>query len=338
MKESLKGRRIAAQCAAAALIAGGMTAAVALPAQADTFLSNNTPTVSVPDDSTGFTLASGSGSTTKVVPVTVTDLDGMNDITSVRACLYMAGGDSTCATPDPQTDMALTFTNSETASTQSASFTLDSSSPVNVNWANDTSVLSAVYNGAATSMTLNFRIRPSAVASIGNWNLRVVAIDDQAAQGTYNPGNASWVPAMPYYQAISSSRSSQNYGSISDGGNAAAENVTTGTLTTNATSVVNFLAGDFTGPGTTLTNANEALVATAPGANEYALACNAGTTYNATTPVSVQSSATSTLTGQATAGTVEAGEAASVNSCRLTNGGSTVPGSYTGTVTLTVTQ
>ncbi|MDP3972274.1 MAG: hypothetical protein Q8P61_05090 [Candidatus Nanopelagicales bacterium] len=346
MKVSRSFGARAARLCSMGLIAGGMVALPALPAQADTFTPNNQPTVAVQADAVDFVWSAGSAFDAKTIVVAIGDGDTLDDISDVVICLYKTGGDSTCAAPDPQTNMEVTWTNTDVADTQADGFVNTVSSPVNVNWA-ITGELSAVYNPAAFSTELLLSVAPSVVATEGDWNIKATITDRAAtpSTNTHDPGNTVWTPNMPYFSG-QTQRPGVAWGQITTLettgiGTAYSQNQSSGSdVVTNATSTLNFEAGNFSGgAGSDMTNLEGVLIDADPAAGQYTLACGMGDTYNdATSKALILTSASGMGATEATGGTVEAGVTPSNTSCRLTSGGSDLRREVTGTVTVSFTQ
>ena len=323
MESAFRARKLVAQVAGATLVAGGLTAVVALPAMADDFTPGNTaPTVT--------TVGGGSGpySLTPLSPaqvqVTVGDADTLQDLNTVTLCLYRtSGGDSTCSSIDTTNTIKIVWSRSTNT------FALSAGSPTS--WA----LNSPTGNYVATnvSMTLDFNFIPGKVARTGAWSVKSIAADATTSTTDTDGDNFS----MGYYGSVLANRSSYSYSTVASGGSSTNVNKSDGTFTSNDASDVTIRQTAFTMSSPTSKTAGIAGGAPtdAPSAGEVALDCNNTATFpDATGAIRLMTGAQTLEANVLTSGTGETGSSALVNSCRLSSGGRLPVGSYSATITM----
>lgn len=314
------GRKIAARAGVLALVAGGMTVIAVGPAQADTFSpGNSTPTVASVTTGGTYQPATG-GSVGYQIDATVGDADSLLDLNTVVLCLYKTtGGDSTCATPDAQNTMKLTWTRSANT------FAL---LPGSSTWADNVST-TTTYSPTGTSMVVNFKFKVGQAALAGGWTGKVTATDMSAASA-----NGSGTHTVNYFSSITS-RASQAFGTVASGATGVTiDNVSDGSIVANASSKVTMLqAAGFT-DGTTTAGIATGAAGSAVSATNVALDCgNAATYAGSTGQIRLSTSPATLQTPVLENGTSEAGTTSLVNSCKLINGGRLPVASYSATVT-----
>jgi hypothetical protein len=372
---------LAARAAAITLVAGGLAAIYIAPASADQFQQgNNAPTVSVDGTTPGEQALVFNplyaGSNYQNLNITVTDVDtvtntaasagGKNDIANVKVCLTATGATDCVGTLDPQKQMLLTLTDPGTASVaSSAVFTSDNGGTTgaisaygagNSNTGAGDSFTSDI-TGSVLSVKFRFNVSrvftETQATPATSWQVRsVTATDDLGSTSTATDLTDASVTAT-HFSSITSQRVAQNFGTLSNGTSANANDISAGTIVTNGGSDITYrLATNFysNGPNSTdntatgddviLTNAGST-PATAPTMGQFSYDCTPAATYpvdnsGATRVPTVSNGAAAAETGADsltgavdiepvvnTTGTVEAGVAAAGQSCKLTNGGNT---------------
>ncbi len=290
-------------------------------AQADTFTPENSdPTVSAPSLPASIQPDAGASDTEHAYSVTVGDADSLNDLDTVTVCLYLTtGGDNTCATPDPATDVKLTWTQSTN------SFTIDDGSS-NSYWALATGAASsAPADLTAVSGAFAFRFTVSEAMRQGGWTATVTATD---GNGGIDATDSTSTTTVSHYSAVTT-RVQQSFGTIASGGNAVA--TASPTVTSNGTTVFKLSAGAFTAGTYSYSLKTTGLTSAGPSAGEVAFDCIIGSTFTEASATRVASTSTQVSDTQTSTGTAEGGAAVS-NTCRLWQGGQRPVSSYAATV------
>ena len=310
---------------AAAAVAGAAVLSVAGIASGDEFdPGNSAPSVSSPSLSAAIVPDSGASNSQYSYAVTVGDADTLEDLSTVSVCLYRtSGGDATCATPDPATDVALTWTRA------TGVFAVDDGG-ANDYWANGTAPAPSAPTLSATSGTFTFTFTVSEAMREGGWTATVTATDASAASAT----DATATTAVAWYGAITA-RVSQEFGTVAAGATGAT-GTSTPTVTANGTSTFGLSAGAFGSGGSSFSLAS-GLPTDVPAAGEVALDCTMGATFVEGSATRVGATETIAGTSQTPTGTPEGGSALA-STCRLSHGGGRPIGTYTGTVVNTVGQ
>lgn len=278
---------------------------------------NTAPTVSGPSLSATIQPDAGASDNQYSYGITVGDADTLNDLSTVTLCLYVTGGDSTCATPDPATDVKLVWTQSTNA------FTIDDGT--GTFWANGTAPAPSSPTLTGTSGVFTFTFVVSEVTREGTWNTTLTA-DDGAATATNSVPTAT----VNHYAAITT-RTQQSFGTLA--ADTAATVTDSPTVTSNGTTAYSMTSGSFT-DGTysfTLKTAGDPATDLDRAAAELTYDCNQGATFAGASATRVGSTATQigatiTATGTAEGGTTVA------NSCRLLHGGGVPISTYAFTV------
>lgn len=293
-------------------------AAAPLTADAEQVTPANTaPTVSAPALSANIQPDAGASNAEYSYSVTVGDVDTLNDLSTVTLCLYITGGDSTCATPDPATDVKLTWTQSTNA------FTVDDGT--GTFWANGTTTPPSSPTLTGTSGTFTFTFVVSEVTREGTWNATLIA-DDGAATAT----DSTLTTAVAHYAAITS-RTQKSFGTLA--ANAAGTVTDSPTVTSNGTTAYSMTSGNFT-DGTysfTLKTTGAPSSDLTRVAGEISYDCNQGATFDGASATRIGSTATQVGATITATGTVEGGTTVA-NSCRLLHGGGKPISTYSFTV------
>lgn len=312
-------RQSAAVIAIMALM--GLTLSAVGVASAEQFAPANTaPTVATPTLSASIQPDAGASGTVYSFGITVGDADTLNDLSTVTVCLYLTtGGDSTCATPDPTTDVKLVWTQSTNA------FTIDDGS-VNSYWALGTGAdVSASPTLTGTSGTFTYKFTVSEATREGGWTAAVTADD-----GVATASNSAATTTVNHYSAITT-RVSQDFGTLGSGLVNGVVKTASPTVTANGQTTYSMTAGNFTDGTYTFTLKTTGLTSEAPAAGEVTFDCQVASTFTEASAVRVGSTSTQLSANQTSTGTAEGGTAVD-NSCRLAHGGQRPVSTYTATV------
>lgn len=312
-------RRIAVITSLVALF--GLTLSAVGVASADQFNPANTaPTVSTPSLSASIQPDSGASDTVYSYSVVVGDADTLNDLSTVVVCLYLTtGGDSTCATPDPTTDVKLTWTQSTDA------FTIDDGS-VNSYWALGAGAdASSSPTLTGTSETFTFKFTVSEATREGGWTAAVTA-DDGAATAS----DSTATTTVGHYSAITT-RVSQDFGTLGSGLASGVSRTASPTVTSNGQTTYSATAGNFTDGTYTFTLKTNGLTSEGPAAGEVSFDCQVASTFTEGSATRVGSTSTQLSATETSTGTPEGGSTVD-NSCRLAHGGQRPVSTYSFTV------
>lgn len=318
-------RRIRSVAAAIGLLTLVYGLAVQGTADADTFApANSAPTVSSPTLSASIQPDAAASDTEYSYAITVGDADTLNDLSTLTVCLYLTtGGDSTCATPDPATDVKLVWTQSTGA------FTVDDGT--GTYWANGTAPAPSAPTLTATSGTFTFTFVVSEATREGGWTAAVTADD-----GTATASDSTATTTVAHYAAITA-RSQQSFGTLA--ADAAGTATDSPTVTSNGATAYSLTAGDFTDGTYTFTLKTTGAPSTDVDrlAGEVSYDCNQGATFDGASATRVGAISTQVGTAITSTGTAEGG-ATQANSCRLIHGGGRPVGTYAFTVVNTVSN
>ncbi len=307
MSVSKSWRRVVVSMSLVALL--GLTVSATGVAQADEFITGNTaPTVATPALSASIQPDAGASAVVYSYSVVVGDADTLNDLSTVTVCLYLTtGGDATCATPDPATDVKLTWTQSTNA------FTIANGSTTY--WALGTAGdVSTAPTLTGTSGTYTFKFTVSEAMREGSWTAAVTADDgvataaDSAATGTVN-----------HYSAITA-RVAQAFGTVTSGLLNGVVSTASPTVSSNGQTTYSATAGNFTDGTYTFTLKTDGLTSVAPAAGEVTFDCEVAATFTEASATRVGTTSTQLSATETTTGTVENGSTVA-NSCRLAHGG-----------------
>lgn len=324
MTIQLGWRRFAAVISLTALL--GLTLSGFGVASADQFTTGNSaPTVSSPTLSATISPDSGASDAVYSYSITVGDADTLNDLDTVTVCLYQTTvGDSTCATPDPTTDVRLTWTQSTNA------FTLDDGS-VNDYWALGTVAdLSTSPALTGTSGTFTFKFTVSEATREGGWTAAVSATDTSASSASDSLATTT----VNHYSAITT-RVSQDFGTLGSGLASGVTRTASPTVTANGQTTYSANAGDFTDGTYTFSLKTTGLTSEEPGAAEVTLDCQVASTFAEASATRVGATSTELSATETATGTPEDGSAVD-NTCRLAHGGQLPVSTYSFTVVNTV--
>lgn len=284
----------------------GLTLTTVGAAQADVFTAANTgPTVSTPSLSASIQPDAGASTTVYTYSVVVGDADTLNDVSTVVLCLYLTtGGDSGCATPDPTTDVEMTWTQStDTFAIVNGSTTF---------WAL-ASPVSPTLTAISGTFTFNFTV--SEAMREGSWTAAVTATDSSAVAASDSTATTS----VEHYSAITT-RVSQDFGTVTAGLANGAEVTISPTVTSNGQTTYNMTGGDFTDGTYTFTLLTTGATSVAPAAGQVTYDCEVAGTFTEGSAVRVLSTSSQLSAAQTSTGTPEGGTAIA-NSCRLAHGG-----------------
>lgn len=324
MSHAIGWRRFGVVASLLALL--GLTLSTAGVASADQFTTTNSaPTVSAPSLSASISPDAGASETVYSYSITVGDADTLNDLGTVTVCLYQTlVGDPTCATPDPTTDVELTWTQSTDA------FTIEDGS-VNDYWTLGTGVdASSSTTLTGTSGTFTFKFTVSEATREGGWTAAVTAVDSSAGSAT----DSAATTTVNHYSAITT-RVSQDFGTLGSGLANGVVQTASPTVTANGQTTYSMTAGDFTDGTYTFTLNAAGLTSEAPGAGEVTFDCQAASTFTEGSATRVGTTSTQLSANETTTGTPEGGSTVD-NSCRLAHGGQLPVSTYTTTVLHTV--
>ncbi|MEX2424477.1 MAG: hypothetical protein WD990_10910 [Acidimicrobiia bacterium] len=293
----------------------GLTLSTVGVASADEFTTTNTaPTVGTPSLSASIQPDAGASETEYTYSIVVGDAETLNDLDTVTVCLYLTtGGDSTCATPDPTTDVKLIWTQSTDA------FTIDNG--LSAYWALGTVTPSSSPTLTDTSGTFTFTFAVSEAAREGGWTAAVTADD-----GTTTDTDSTATTTVNHYSSITT-RISQDFGALSAGLVNGSEITASPTLTANGQTTYNVTAGDFVGDGYTYTLKTDGLTSDAPAAGQVTFDCQVASTFTEASAVRVGSTSTAISSTETPTGTPEDGSTLA-NTCRLAHGGERPTGTY----------
>lgn len=309
MSHVLGWRRLGVVASMVALL--GLTVSAVGVASADEFApTNSAPTVSTPTLSAPIQPDAGASDTVYSYSIVVGDADTLNDLSTVTVCLYLTtGGDSTCATPDPTTDVKLTWTQS------SGAFAIDDGS-VNDYWALGSGAdVSSSPTLTDTSGTFTYKFTVSEATREGGWTAAVTATDTSAAAAS----DSTATTTVNHYSAITT-RVSQDFGTLGTGLNNGVERTASPTVTANGQTTYSMTAGSFTDGTYTFTLKTDGLTSEAPAAGEVTFDCEVASTFTEGSAARVGSTSTQLSADQTATGTPEGGSAVD-NSCRLAHGG-----------------
>ena len=317
MSISTKWRRSAVTLSMMALM--GLTISATGAAHADEFSTANTaPTVTTPALSTPMQPDTGASDAVYSYAVVVGDAESLNDLSTVTVCLYLTtGGDSTCATPDPTTDVSMTWTQTTNAFTMA--------SGTSAYWAlgaeGNVSVSPTLTN---TSGTFTFNFMVSEAMREGEWTAAVTATDVSAATGS----DATATTTVNHYSAITT-RVAQDFGTVAAGA-AGAISTATPTVISNGRTTYSATASNFTDGTYAFTLKTDGATSVAPAAGEVTFDCEVASTFTEANAVRVGSS--TLLSGDQTpTGAPEDGSDIT-NTCRLAHGGERPVSTYAATV------
>jgi hypothetical protein len=319
MSRQPRWRRAAVTTSLVALL--GLTLSAVGVAQADEFQpANSAPTVSTPSLSASIQPDAGASDTVYSYSVVVGDADTLNDLSTVVVCLYhTTAGDATCATPDPATDVKLTWTQSSDA------FTIDDGS-ANSYWALGSGAdASSSPTLTGTSGTFTYKFTVSEATREGGWTAKVTA-DDGAATAT----DSTATTTVQHYSAITT-RVSQDFGTVSSGLANGAASSASPTVTSNGQTTYSLTSGNFSDGTYTFTLKTTGLVSEGPAAGELTFDCHVGSTFAEASATRIGSTSTQISAAETPSGTPEGGSTVS-NACRLAHGGQRPVSTYSFTV------
>jgi len=320
MSHALGWRRLGVVASLLALL--GLTLSAVGVASADQFaLANTAPTVATPSLSTPIQPDAGASAAVYSYSIVVGDADTLNDLSTVTLCLYLTtGGDSTCATPDPTTDVKLVWTQSTNA------FTIDDGS-VNSYWALGSGVdASSSPTLTGTSGTFTYKFTVSEATREGGWTAAVTATDSSAAAAS----NSTATTTVNHYSAITT-RVSQDFGTLGSGLVNGVVRTATPTVTANGQTTYSMTGGNFTDGTYTFTLLTTGLTSAGPAVGEVTFDCQVASTFTEGSATRVGATSTQLSAAQTATGTPEGGTAVA-NSCRLAHGGQRPVSTYTATV------
>jgi hypothetical protein len=310
--QGMRRSRLGALVGLGALVASLLTSVGV--AYADEFNpENSAPTVSSPSAPASISPDSGASDSEYQYSVTVGDADTLNDLSTVTLCLYLTtGGDSTCATPDPATDVKFTW------SQATNSFALDSGS-VNAYWALGSTTPSSAPTLTDTSGIFTFSFTVSEAMREGGWTFAVTADDGDATAS-----DSTATTTVNHYSAITT-RVQQDFGTIAAG--SSASRTASPTVTSNGTTFYAMTAGDFSDGTYSFTLKTDGATSTTPSGGEVTFDCNRASAFDEASATRVGNTATTISASETTTGTVEGGVALD-NACRLASGGQRPIGTY----------
>lgn len=297
----------------------GLALTAVAVASADEFVTGNSaPTVSSPSLPASISPDAGASDTVYSYSITVGDADTLNDLDTVTVCLYhTVVGDATCATPDPTTDVMLTWTQSTDA------FSIEAGS-LNDYWALGTGIdASASPTLTGISGTFTFKFTVSEATREGGWTAAVVATDSSAASAS----DSTATTTVNHYSAITT-RISQDFGTVGSGLANGVDREGSPTVTANGQTTFSMTASDFTDGTYTFTLKTTGLIAEGPGAGEVTFDCQVAPEPSA---IRVGSTSSQLSADQTTTGTPEGGSTVT-NSCHLAHGGERPVSTYSATV------
>ena len=144
----------------AAASAGATMVALSQDASAvDSFTIVTPPEVGVSADAREYTLTAD-GATTIAVDAAIADSDGWADVSTVKACLYAEGADSECSTPEPASNVSMTYQHFDD------SFAVHAGDSA---WWHDAG--STAIGQSAEHGVVHFVFGISPVAAAGNWHV-----------------------------------------------------------------------------------------------------------------------------------------------------------------------
>lgn len=290
-------------------------------AHADEFSTANTaPTVTTPAVSTPIQPDTGASDVAFSYSVVVGDAESLNDLSTVTVCLYLTtGGDSTCATPDPATDVSMTWTQSTDA------FTIASGS-LKEYWAlgiETDSSTSPTLTG--TSGTFTFKFTVSETMREGEWTAAVTATDGTAAAAT----DATATTTVSHYSAITT-RVAQDFGTVASGLTGATSTASP-TVISNGQTAYSATASDFSDGTYIFALKTDGATSVAPAPGEVTFDCEVASSFTEANATRVGSTSTQLSADQTTTGAPEDGSAIDTT-CRLAHGGERPASIYSGTI------
>lgn len=311
--------------AAVGLLILAYTAVIQSTANADTFTpANSAPTVSSPSLSASIQPDAGASDTQYSYAITVGDADTLNDLSTVIVYLYhQTAGDSTCATPDPATDVKLVWTQSTTA------FTVDDGA--GAYWANGASPAPSSPTLTGTSGTFTFTFVVSEAAREGTWVAAATADD-----GGATASDSTATTAVAHYAGITT-RTQRSFGTLE--ANTAGTVTDSPTVTSNGPTAYSLTAGDFT-DGTytfTLKTTGAPSTDTSRATGEVSYDCNQDSVFDGASATRVASTATQVGSAITSTGTAEGG-VTQADACRLLHGRGRPVSTYSFTVVNTVSN
>lgn len=301
-------RRVVVSMSMVALL--GLTVTATGIAQADEFITGNTaPTVATPALSASIQPDTGASAVVYSYSVVVGDADTLNDLSTVTVCLYLTvGGDATCATPDPATDVQLTWTESTNA------FTIANGSTTYWALGTEGNVSTApILTDTSGTYTFNFTV--SEAMREGSWTAAVTATDVSAATAS----NSAATATVNHYSAITA-RVGQAYGTVTSGLGNGVVSTASPTVSSNGQTTYSATAGDFTDGTYTFTLKTDGLTSVAPAAGQVTFDCQVAATFTEASAFRVGSTSTLLSAAETSTGTIEDGSTVA-NSCRLAHGG-----------------
>lgn len=327
--------RIAAQAAGGLLVAGGLTAIVAMPAQADTTTGGGTaPVVSGTTATFSITPDQDGSDAPLEFAATVGDVNSMENLTTVTLCLGLTGGgDTSCAAPDGRVSVKMTWTQSDN------SFAVDDGAGT---LAADAASISG-YSIDAISQNMTFKLTFGEALREGSWESTVTALDDDGLSHSVNDTDGNTVN---WYANVDTQRSAVTWGAIA-AGDASTQTGQFATIVTNGTSAINYSMADLTDGSFTATNAGGAdgtgsASGAAPGNDAFALDCDDdGGAFSANGALRIGTGATLCEDNVTTSGTAEGGDTTVTQSLKLfvgTEWKRDASPLYTGAVAVTVTN
>lgn len=297
----------------------GLTLSATGAAYADDFNTANTaPTVTTQALSPTIQPDTGASEAVYTYSVLVGDAESLNDLSTVTVCLYLTdGGDPTCASPDPTTDVLMTWTQSTDA------FTMANGS--GTYWALGTDPISTSPDLTGVSGTFTFRFTVSEAMREGSWTAAVTATDVSLATAAGSAATAT----VNHYSSITT-RSAQNFGEIAPG-LTGAERTASPTVTSNGQTTYSATATDFTSGDFAFTLKTDGATSVAPAAGQVTFDCQVASTFTEASATRVGSTSTLLSAAQTATGTPESGSAVD-HTCRLAHGGERPVGAYSGTI------
>lgn len=297
----------------------GLTLSATGAAHADEFTTGNTaPTVTTQGLSPTIQPDTGASEAVYEYSVLVGDAESLNDLNTVTVCLYLTtGGDSTCATPDPTTDVSMTWTQSTNA------FTIANGS--GTYWALGTDPISTSPTLTGVSGTFTFTFTVSEAMREGSWTAAVTATDKSAATAT---GSAA-TTTVNHYSSITT-RTALDFGIVT-AGLTGSTLTSSPTVTSNGQTTYNASATNFTAGAYTFTLKTDGATSVAPAAGQVTFDCQVASSFTEASAKRVGLTSTLLDATQTSTGTPESGSAVA-HTCRLAHGGERPVGAYSGTI------
>ena len=294
----------------------GLTTATAGVAQADQFTQTNTaPTVASPVLSATIQPNAGASTAVYSYAVVVGDAETLNDLSTITVCLYLTtGGDSTCASPNPTSDVKLVWTQS----TNTFSIVNGSANPYWVLGVSPNQSTAPALTGVSGTFTFKFKV--SEAMREGGWTA-AVTVDD----GLATVSNSAATTTVLFYGAVTT-RVSQNFGTVTPGLATGVVSTASPTVTSNGQTTYSMTSGTFVNGSYNFT-LETGLPSAAPGVGEVSFDCQVASTFTEASATRVLSTSTQISAAQTPTGTPELGSAVD-NSCRLAHGGQRPIGTY----------